>query len=157
MPALQTSISLYTKNAFRGQQSYASEPHTAVYGNLVDDEADFGVALKDDPSVDRGVSKGIAAGGNVWGIAMREINHEAKFRPSTGETHYKKSQSVSVFREGTINIEVTGDAITRGQLVFVSPTGEFSGSVGTASVNVTALEAGLVGDIIKARIDIVHA
>ena len=157
MPAVQTTVSLYTKNAFRGQQSYVSEAHTAVFGNLVDVEADFGVALKDDPALERGVSKGIDANGNVWGIAMREVNHEAKFRPSTGETFYKEKQSVSVFRQGTINIEVTADPIARGQLVFVDANGEFSGATGTATINVTALEAGIVGDVIKARIDIVHA
>lgn len=151
---------LYTKNAFKGQKAYASEHSVNTSGKLEDAELDFGLGVK------AGVKpKGIVAGsvsGNVFAISMREVNHEAKFRPSTGETFYKETETVSLMREGTINLLVTQRAAVSGDLAnVVEATGEFTGGAAgageSACINVTWLEDGLVGDIVKGRIDIVHA
>lgn len=149
---------LYTQNAYKGQKAYASEHSVNVSGKLEDAELDFGVGVK------RGVlERGIAAGsasGNVFAISLRELNHEAQFRPSTGETVYKQTETVSLMREGTINLLVTvRAAVAMVPMNIVETTGEFTGGAAgageTACLNVVALEDGIVGDIIKARIDIV--
>jgi len=154
---LQT-YKLYTGNAYKGQMAYSSEHHVVVKGTLEDATLDFGVSLK------RGVGAvGVAAGhetGNVYGVSLREINHEAATRPSDGTTFYNLKDSVSVMREGTINVLVTARAAVRGVKVnVVDVTGEFTGGAAgageTQAVNMTFLEAGLVGDVVKARIDIV--
>ena len=148
---------LYSKNAYTGQEAYASENRTIVSGKLEDAELDFGLAVKNGVKP-RSVVKGSVAG-NVFGISVRELNHEAKFRPSQGATVYKKTMTVSVMRQGSINVELKGTtAVAAGDIMHIDETtGEFQGSGGTTCLNVTALEAGVVGDIIKVRIDIVHA
>lgn len=142
---------LYTKNAFRGQIAYASEPRVVVSAQLDDVSLNFGSAVDAVP-LTGGVTAGVLA--NVHGVALRELNHEAKFRPSTGETHYKQTETVSVMREGSFNVEVTADAVTAYQKLFVD-AGEFTGATGIESLNVIATESGAIGDIIKARIVIV--
>lgn len=148
---------IYTGNAYKGQISDASTPRVVISGKA-EVEVGFGKSLL------RGTNEGqVVPGhdtGNVYGIAIREANHEAKFRPSTGETVYPIGQSVSVMQEGFINVLVTLRAAVAGvKANIVDATGEFSGGVPavgeTASLNVTFMENGLVGDVVKARIDIV--
>ena len=153
------NYNLYTDNAYRGQLAYASEPRTIVSGSLENATAEFGVALK------MGAADGDVAlghdGGNVFGIALREANHEAAFRPSDGTTFYKKTETVSVLRQGTVNVLLSGaGASAKGSVLNVDDvTGEFTAdpvAAGiTASYNVIALETATAGSIIKARIDIV--
>jgi len=150
------NYNIYTGNAYKGQESDASSPR--VNGTGVAEVAiGFGVALK------RGTNEGQVdlghTAGNVFGIAIREANHEAKFRPSTGKTEYPVTQSVSLMREGYINVEVTARAAVAGAFAnVVDATGEFAGGAAgageTASVNVQFMEAGQVGDIVRARIDV---
>jgi len=142
---------IYTGNAYKGQISDASTPR--VVGSVVAAVAvAFGVAVKQDGTLGHDT-------GNVFAIATREANHEAKFRPSTGETEYPVGQTVSAFREGYINVEVTERAAVAGALAnVVDATGEFAGGTAgvgeTASTNVRFMESGSVGDVVRARIDI---
>lgn len=152
---IQNSYDLYTKNSFEGQKAYSSEVSVQVTGILTAPELDFGRSVKHDATVERGVGIG-STSGNVFGISMREINWEATSIPSTGDVVYKQNRAVSVMREGTINVKVTG-AINAFEKVHVDETtGEFLGNAGgTEALNVVALENGLAGDIIKVRIDII--
>lgn len=149
---------LYTKNAFNGQVAYASEPRVVVSGALEDAGVEYGTALK------MGSAKGAVTlghvAGNVFGVALREANHEAFYRPSDGTTLYKVTETVSVMRQGTINLLVTGASasVAGTPLNVVDATGLFTAATGagiTASTNVVALESAVAGSIIKARIDIV--
>lgn len=157
---IQTAYTLYHSNAYEGSKAYASESMTAVSGKLEDDELDFGRGVK--PGVaPKGIVKG-SAGGNVFAIALREVNHEAKFRPSNGETTYTKTETVSLMRQGTINLVVTERAAVAHTLAnIVEATGKFAGGTAAAGetecLNVTWLESGVVGDVVKARLDITHA
>lgn len=151
---------LYTKNAFKGQKAYASEHSVNVSGKLEDAELDFGLGVKKG-TLPKQITKGSVAG-NVYAVSLREVNHEAKFRPSTGETFYVETETVSLMREGTINLEVTERAAIAGTVAnIMEATGEFTGGAAgggeSQCINVTWLEDGLVGDIVKARLDIVHA
>ena len=145
------NYNIYTGDAYKGQISDASTPR--VIGTLVASVATlFGVALASDASLGHDT-------GNVFGVAVREANHEAKFRPSTGETEYPAGQSISVMREGYINLEVTGNPAVEGALANVNDTtGEFTGGAAdageTASTNVRWMESGVVGAVVRARIDI---
>ncbi len=140
----------------KGQESDASTPRVNGTG-IAELATGFGLALKrgTDP---REVAVGHVAG-NVLGISLREANHEALTRPSDGTTEYAITQSVSMMREGYINVEVTVRAAVEGAFLnVVDLTGEFTGGTAVAgetlSVNVVAMEDGLVGEIIRARIDI---
>ena len=151
------NYSLYTKNAFEGQQAYGSEPHVVVSGNNESPLVSFGKALKFGVAED-GVLLGGAA--NVYGVALREVNHEATYRPSDGTTDYKEGETISVFRQGTINVLVTGLAAVRGAPANVNTTtGAFEGGAvaggAVEALNVMFIQSGAVGDIVKARIDII--
>ena len=101
---------------------------------------------------------------NVFAISQREYNHEASTRPSTGnDTLYLITESVSLIRQGFVYIKLTDHAAVAGEaLVVAEATGLFVGGTAAAgtvagesvALNVTADEAGVAGDIIKARIDI---
>ena len=148
---------MYTGNAYEGQLAYASEPRTVVSGTNESAKIPFGKAVKFGAK-EGGVALGGAA--NVYGIALRELNMEATNRPSDGETDYAKGFTVSVFRQGTINVLVTKAAAVRGALANVNTTtGAIEGGAvaggAVASKNVSFLESGAIGDIVKARIDIV--
>jgi hypothetical protein len=96
------------------------------------------------------------AGGNIFGIVRRELALEAKNKPSDGTTEFKQTESASILRQGYIYVTVEDFAVTAGQLLLVNATGGFSGTGGgVATTNVTAEEAGQVGKVIRARIDIV--
>lgn len=151
------NYTIYTGDKYKGQESDASTPRVNGTG-YAEAAIAFGIALKAGTAEDQ-VLPGHDTG-NVLGIAIREANHEAKFRPSTGETEYPVTQSVSLMREGYINIEVTARAAVKGAFAnVVDATGEFAGGAAgageTASVNVRFMESGQVGDIVRARIDIV--
>lgn len=150
------NYNIYTGNKYKGQESDASTPRVNGTG-FAEAATAFGVALK------RGTAEGqVLVGhtaGNVFGIAIREANHEAKFRPSTGETEYPINESVSLMREGYINVEVTIEAAVAGAFAnIVDATGEISGGTAVAgetlSTNVVFMESGVVGAIVRARIDI---
>ena len=99
-------------------------------------------------------------GGNVFGIVRRELALEAKNKPSDGTTEFKQTESASILRQGYIYITVAVRAAVAGALLNVDDTtGVFSGGTAVAgetlSLNVTAEQSGQVGEVIRARIDIV--
>lgn len=153
-------FNIYTRNGYAGDL-VDSGPRTVGTGVLVGGDAGFGVAMSRNTTVERGVELG--GSGNIYAISQREYNHEAGTRPSTGtDFKYRETESVSLIREGYIYIEVTGRAVVEGaKLNTVTATGEFTGGTAGAgeavTLNVTAEEAGQVGDVIKARIDIYNA
>tara|TARA_R110000850_G_scaffold16634_2_gene51572 strand:+ start:80 stop:559 length:480 start_codon:yes stop_codon:yes gene_type:complete len=149
---------LYTLNGYAGD-IVDSGPRVVQTGILVGADAGFGKALSRNAGAERGINLGSAP--TVFAISQRELNHEAGSRPSTGnDTVYKATESVSIMRDGYIYIElVGGPVVAAGNLLFVNAaTGTFSGDatdvggVHVESTNVIADEAGIVGEIIKARI-----
>ena len=153
------NFSIYTAKGYEGEL-VDSGPRVVQTGILTSATAGFGKALVRDASVERGVALGGSA--NVFAISQREYNHEAGTRPSTGnDTVYRITESVSTIRQGYLYVLVGGDtAVVAGEVMHVDTvTGVFSkkavaGNV-VATTNVTADESGLVGDIIKIRLDIV--
>ena len=153
------SFELYTANGYAGDL-VDSGPRVIQTGILTSASVGFGKALNRDASIERGCAVGGAA--KVFAISQREYNHEAGTRPSAGnDTVYFETESVSMIRQGYLYIALTGAvAISAGEVLHVDvTTGEFSkdtvaGDV-VACVNVVAEEDGLVGDVIKVRIDIV--
>jgi hypothetical protein len=150
---------IYTGKGYAGDL-FDSAPRVTSSATVEAATLGFGLALKPG-SLDKGVVAGHTAG-NVFAISMREYNHEASTRPSDGTTTYKQAETASIMREGFILVKVTARAAVANTLLNVNDTtGEFAGGAAgageTAAVNVTALEAGQVGDVIKARIDIIHA
>jgi hypothetical protein len=97
--------------------------------------------------------------GYAYGISLRELNHEAANRPSDGTANYVQTEAASILREGYVYVNVTARAAVAGAKLNINDTtGAFTGGTAgvgeTASTNVTAIESGQVGEIIKARIDI---
>lgn len=154
------NFNIYTAKGYEGEL-VDSGPRVVGTGILTSASAGFGKAMTRDTSVERGVALGGAA--NVYAISQREYNHEASTRPSTGtDFNYLQTESVSLMREGYIYLLVTRQAVTAGAKFNVNDTtGAFVGGAAgvgeTATLNVTAEEAGLVGEIVKARIDIYNA
>ena len=153
------NFSIYTAKGYEGKL-VDSGPRVVQTGILTSATAGFGKALVRDASVERGVALGGSA--NVFAISQREYNHEAGTRPSTGnDTVYRITESVSTIRQGYLYVLVGGDtAVVAGEVMHVDTvTGVFSKSAVAGNVvattNVTADESGLVGDIIKIRLDIV--
>ena len=153
------NFSIYTAKGYEGEL-VDSGPRVVQTGILTSATAGFGKALVRDASVERGVALGGSA--NVFAISQREYNHEAGTRPSTGnDTVYRITESVSTIRQGYLYVLVGGDtAVVAGEVMHVdTATGVFSKSAVAGNVvattNVTADESGLVGDIIKIRLDIV--
>lgn len=110
----------------------------------------FGIAIGEDGL--------IQAGGAVYGISRRELNHEAANKPSDGTTDYVEGDSVSVLRQGYIYVEVTARAAVAGALLnVVDATGLFAGGTAgageTVTTNIVAEQDGAVGDIIKVWIE----
>ena len=150
---------LYTANGYAGDL-VDSGPRVIQTGVLTDATAGFGLGMKRDTSVERGVALG-SVGAQVYAISQREYNHEAGTRPSPGnDTVYRETESVSLIRQGYLYILLGGStAITAGAVLHVdNVTGEFSkdtvaGDI-IATTNVVADESGLAGEVIKVRIDI---
>lgn len=150
------NYNIYTGNAYAGQESDASTPRVMGTG-FAEAATGFGLALKPGTAEDQVLVGHVA--GNVFGISVREMNHEALNRPSDGSTVYPINQSVSIMREGYINVEVTIEAAVAGAKAnIVDATGAISGGTAgvgeTLSTNVTFMEAGVVGAVVRARIDI---
>ena len=153
-------FSIYTSKGYAGDL-VDSGPRTVQTGVVEGISLDFGVAVK------RGTlstnPKHVLAGhvaGNVFALTQREWNHEASTRPSDGTTVYNQTESASLIRQGYLYVLVTERSATAGALANINDTtGAISGGIAvageTSSINVTFEENGLVGDIIKARIDIV--
>lgn len=124
----------------------------------------FGVGVQRGSTPDS-VIPGCAVGGNLFGIAMREYNHEADLRPSDGTTSYKPTETVSTFRQGYLYVELTGaTSVVEGDAMHIDQvTGLFTkdavaGNI-IATINVSADEDLLVTggtDILRVRMDIVH-
>ena len=153
------NFNIYTGNGYAGDL-VDSGPRVIQSGVLTSASAGFGLALKRDTSVEKGVALG-SVDGNVFAISQREYNHEADTRPSDGSTSYKVSESVSEIRQGYLYVKLVGaTAISEGAVLHVNKvTGEFTkvavaGNV-VACTNVVADEDGIEGDVIKVRIDIV--
>ena len=96
-----------------------------------------------------------ADGGNIYGIVRRELALEAKNRPSDGTTEFKQTESASILRQGYIYVTIASTACVAGAKLFTDASGQFTGSTGVATTNVTAEQSGQVGEVIRARIDIV--
>ena len=153
------NFNIYTAKGYAGEL-VDSGPRVVQTGILTDATLDFGVAVKRDTSVKKGVAKG-ADDGKIFAISQREYNHEAATRPSDGSTSYLQTESVSLIRQGYLYIELGGStSITAGEVLHVdNVTGVFSkesvaGNV-IATENVVADEDGIAGEIIKVRLDIV--
>lgn len=149
------NFNIYTANGYEGEL-VDSGPRVTQTGVLTSAQVGFGKALTRDPSVDRGVAVGGAA--KVYAISQREYNLEADVRPTDGtDFFYKKSDSVSIMRDGYIRLLVTERAAVAGALANVNDTtGAFTGGAAgageTLTTNVVWEESGIVGDIVKARI-----
>ena len=151
-------FNIYTARGYAGEL-VDSGPRVVGTGILVGSDVGFGLGVKRNSTVERGVELGSAA--NVFAISQREYNHEADTRPSDGTTSYKVTESVSIIRQGYLYVLLTGAAaITAGAALHIDGvTGEFTkdavaGNI-VATTNVFADEAGIAGEIIKVRIDIV--
>lgn len=157
------AYNIYTAKGYAGDR-YDSAPSVTQSGRA---EVPFGYGL----GLQLGTNKAdlppdmtnvTAAQTSVWGVSMRELNHEAANRPSDGTTNYVVGETVSVMREGFLLVKVGGTlgatAHTKANLIIA--TGEFTGDAPGGGVlamtNVTFLETGLAGETVKARIDIVH-
>jgi len=155
------NFNIYTAKGYAGDL-VDSGPRVIQTGVLTSASAGFGKGMSRDSGT---VAKGVALGGtaDVFAISQREYNHEAGVRPSTGnDTVYLNSQSVSLIRQGYVYVQVTNAAVSAGEALSVDTvTGVFSdaANAGTGNAvltsNVVADEAGLAGDIIKVRLDIV--
>lgn len=154
---------IYTKNGYAGDL-VDSGPRVIQTGILTDATAGFGLGMQRDTTVERGCKLGGSAG-SLYAIAQREYNHEADNRPSDGSTSYKKTNSVSLIRQGYLYIKLTGAAaVSEGDVLSLdSVTGEFTNDlVGVNAnavilTNVFAQESAIVGDVFKIRIDILGA
>jgi len=152
------TYNIYTGKGYAGDL-YDSAPRVTQTGLVEDATLGFGLGVKVGTTGERSVVVGSSTG-NVFAITMRELNHEADNRPSDGTTSYKNKDSASIMREGFILVKVTGNAAVAHAMANVNDTtGAFTGGAAgageTATTNVTFLEAGLVGEVVKARIDIV--
>ena len=151
------TYNIYTGKGYAGELC-DSAPRVTQTGLVEDATLAFGLALKPGTK-ERHVVVGHTAG-NVHSISMREYNHEAATRPSDGSVTYLQAESASIMREGFLLVKVQARAAVAGQkLNVVDATGEFTGGAAgageTQAINVVAVESGLVGEVIKARIDIV--
>lgn len=150
------SFDIYTKRGYAGDL-VDSGPRTVQTGIATEGTVEFGVAVKPNITSDE---RGVEAGSppKVWAIAQREWNHEAATRPSDGTTVYAQNQSVSVIRQGYIYVQVVAAVVAGAPLMVNATTGTFSGTTAGSHVqctNVTAVNGGAAGSIVKARIDIV--
>lgn len=164
-------FNIYTAKGYEGDL-VDSGPRTVGTGVLTSATAGFGKAIqRDDLTVTRGAAIGSAeidatSTTNVYAISQREYNREAQNRPSNGNDFgYIESDSMSIMREGFILVLLRDHAAVAGEaLVVEEATGIFVGgtvAAGTVAgesvaLNVYADEAGTVGEVIKARIDIVR-
>lgn len=148
------TFEIYTKRGYAGDLA-DNGPRVSITGVVEDAELAIGVAVKRGTLTTnpRHVQVDVD-GGAVFGIVRRELALEAKNRPSDGETVFVATESASILREGYIYVQLDTTAAVAGDLLFVTATGTFSGSTGTATTNVTAEQSGVAGDVIKARIDI---
>lgn len=157
-------FNIYTARGYEGD--FVDSGHSVRQtGVLLTGTLGFGKAVQTS-----GTGQGIAVGSpeigassttNVWGISIREYNHEAGTRPSDGTDFlYRANESVSVLREGYIYLKLTGaTAIAREESVHVvEATGLFTKVAvvaGTsAALNVYAVQPAIQDEIFKARIDI---
>lgn len=161
-------FNIYTAKGYAGDL-VDSGPRTVQTGILVPNAAGisavgFGKAVLRQITGTK-VPRGIELGGsaNVYAITQREYNHEASTRPAKdGDWAYKEGESVSLIKQGYLYLKLTGTtAVAAGDVLnVVEATGEFTADAVTtgivATVNVTADEAALVGEVFKARIDIIH-
>lgn len=155
---------IYTAKGYAGDR-YDSAPSVTQSGAVEAATLGFGLGVKIGTNTDThppSILVGHVAG-ILWGITMRELNHEATNRPSDGTTDYVATESASVMREGFLLVEVTGaaDVLANGPMRMNQLTGEFTADAIAGDIvdilNVTPLEKGSPGEIIKVRIDIVHA
>lgn len=147
--------SLYTQDAYNGMEAYASEEKTVV-SSVAEEVIRVGQSLK--VGTKFGTVKADKNGGNIFGVALREDNHEAETKPADSFISYRISETVSVLRQGTFYAQVIGTAAVIGVKVSCrnDTAGGFSGGTGRQASNITWMESGAVGDIILARIDIVN-
>jgi len=146
------SFNIYTARGYAGDL-VDSGPNVSQTGVVEDAELQVGVAVRRG-TLARDITLD-ADGGNIFGLVRRELALEAKNKPSDGETVFKKHDSASILRQGYLYVEVVSSSVVAGQLVFTDTDGHITGSTGTATTNVTAEQDGIVGDIIRVRIDIV--
>ena len=158
---------VFTKYTARGYEGDLVDSGDSVRqtGVLLTGTLGFGKAVQAS-----GTGQGIAVGSaeiaassttNVWGISLREYNHEAGTRPSTGTDFlYRANESVSVLRQGFVYLRLTGaTAIAREESVHVNEaTGLFHKTAvaagNSACLNVYAVQPAIANGIFKARIDI---
>ena len=147
---------IYTGKGYAGDFADTG-PRTVVTGIVEAATLEMGVGVKPG-TAERQVLVGHATG-DVYGITVRQLNHEAANRPSDGTFTYKNKEAASVLREGFIFVKVTDHAaVAHTKLAINDTTGEFVGGTAdtgeTQCLNVTAIESGDADSIIKVRIDI---
>lgn len=149
------SFDIYTKRGYAGDL-VDNGPYTSQSAVVEAAELAIGVAVKRGTVATNPKHVVVDAdGGNIFGIVRRELALEAKNKPSDGTTVFTQTQSASILRQGYIYVEVVSTAVTAGALLYTDANGNFTGSTGTATTNVTAEQSGAVGSVIRARIDIV--
>ena len=154
-----------TKYTARGYEGDLVDSGDSVHqtGVLLTGTIGFGKAVRTD-----GEGQGIQVGAtnvsnvcSVFGITLREYNHEAGTRPSDGTDFlYRANESVSILRQGYIYLKLTGaTAISREEELHVDAvTGLFTkvAAAGNVAVcrNVYATQPATTNQVFKARIDI---
>lgn len=135
---------------------------TAMYIRTVEDNRTtpakaciFGGAVEAVANTVRGVqaaAENAAAGTVCYGIITRQINHEAANYPSTnGVMGSLEGDVLGLMVEGQIMIKLSGSA-TRDQILSYVDGGTWKGDSANGFINVKALEAGAIGDVVPASI-----
>lgn len=158
MPITQ-KYNINIANAYAGME-YGLR--TAMYIRTVEDARSteakacvFGGAVAPVANTVRGVEATVtnaAAGKVCYGIITRQINHEAANYPSTdGVMGSRKGDVLGLMVEGQIMVKLSG-AATRDQIMSYVTGGTWKGDTTNGFINVQALEAGAIGDVIPVAI-----
>lgn len=132
------SFNIYLARGYAGDLA-DSGPNVSVSGVVEAATLAIGVAVKRGTVATNARHVLVDAnGGNIYGIVRRELALEAKNRPSDGVTEFKQTETVSVLRQGFIYVKLATTGATAGNLLFCDANGNFTGSTGTATTNVTA-------------------
>ena len=157
--AITQSYNINTGRAYAGME-YGLR--TAMYIRTVEDArtteakaALFGGAVLAVANTTRGVQSAVtnaAASTVCYGIITRQINHEATKYPSVdGIMAVLKGDVLGMMAEGQIMVKLSG-AATRDQVMSFVTGGTWKGDDTNGFINVKALEAGSVGDVIPVSI-----
>ena len=149
-------FSLYTVDSYDGMLAYSSEENTIVSCS-VEEKLKVGSPLI--VGTKFGTVKQDLDGGNVFGIALRELNHEFQIDATGEDVFYQIGDVIPVLRQGTFYASVVGTLnITLGTKASCwnnFGVGSLGGGASTCN-NITWEESGSPGDVVLARIDIIN-